>query len=52
MKPFDLTHKARADLRTIAIFTKEHWGIEQRNVYIKQFDDTFHRPQTFMTPDF
>ena len=42
MKPFDLTRKARADLRAIAIFTEEQWGVEQRNVYIKQFDDTFH----------
>ena len=42
MKPFDLTRKARADLRVIAIFTEEQWGVEQRNLYIKQFDDTFH----------
>ncbi len=42
MKPFDLTRKARADLRAIAIFTEEQWGVEQRNLYIKQFDDTFH----------
>lgn len=42
MKPFDLTCKARADLRAIAIFTEEQWGVEQRNLYIKQFDDTFH----------
>lgn len=41
MKPFDLTRKARADLRAIAIFTEEQWGVEQRNLYIKQFDDTF-----------
>jgi toxin ParE1/3/4 len=42
MKPFDLTRKARADLRAIAIFTEEQWGVEQRNLYIKQFDDIFH----------
>jgi toxin ParE1/3/4 len=42
MKRFDLTRKARADLRDIAIFTAERWGVEQRNLYIKQFDDTFH----------
>ncbi len=42
MKPFVLTHKAKADLRAIAIFTEERWGVEQRNVYIKQFDDAFH----------
>lgn len=41
MKPFALTHRAKADLRAIAIFTEEQWGIEQRNLYIKQFDDAF-----------
>jgi toxin ParE1/3/4 len=42
MKGFALTDKAKADLRAIAIFTEEHWGKEQRNLYIKQFDDVFH----------
>lgn len=42
MKPFVLTRKAKADLYAIAIFTEEHWGREQRNLYIKQFDDVFH----------
>lgn len=42
MRPFGLTHKAKADLRAIAIFTEERWGIEQRNTYIRQFDETFH----------
>lgn len=41
MKPFVLTRKAKADLYAIAIFTEEHWGKEQRNLYIKQFDDAF-----------
>lgn len=41
MKPFALTRKARADLRAIAIYTEKQWGFEQRNTYIKQFDDTF-----------
>jgi plasmid stabilization system protein ParE len=26
MRPFDLTRKALADLRAIAIFTEERWG--------------------------
>lgn len=43
MKLFDLTRKARTDLRDIAIFTAERWSVEQRNVYIKQLDDTFYR---------
>ena len=42
MRPFDLTRKALADLRAIAIFTEERWGVVQRNTYIKQFDDAFH----------
>jgi toxin ParE1/3/4 len=39
---FALTEKAKADLRAVAIFTEERWGKEQRNLYIKQFDDGFH----------
>jgi toxin ParE1/3/4 len=42
VKTFALTSKAKADLRAIAIFTEERWGKEQRNLYIKQFDDAFH----------
>lgn len=42
MKTFALTSKAKADLRAIAIFTEERWEKEQRNLYIKQFDDAFH----------
>lgn len=42
MKPFVLTTQAKADLKTIARFTEKHWGRQQRNHYIKQFDDTFH----------
>jgi toxin ParE1/3/4 len=42
MKPFALTVKAQSDLRAIAIFTEKKWGRAQRNIYIKQFDDSFH----------
>jgi len=42
MKVFSLTNKAKADLRDIALFTQKNWGKEQRNLYIKQFDDAFH----------
>ncbi|CSC96856.1 Plasmid stabilization element ParE%2C putative [Vibrio cholerae] len=41
MKPFNLTVAAKADLRDIALFTQRRWGKEQRNVYLKQFDDSF-----------
>jgi toxin ParE1/3/4 len=30
-------------LRAIAIFTEERWGVVQRNLYIKQFDEVFHK---------
>ena len=39
---FVLTNRAMADLQAIALFTEERWGKEQRNLYIKQFDDAFH----------
>lgn len=41
MKPFQLTNKAKSDLKEIARFTSRRWGNEQRNVYLKQFDDSF-----------
>jgi toxin ParE1/3/4 len=43
MKPFSLTQTAKSDLRAIAIFTEERWGVAQRNHYIKQFDNAFNR---------
>ena len=42
MKSFTLTHKARADIKSIFIYTQKKWGREQRKIYAKQFDDTFH----------
>jgi len=42
MNVFALTRRARADLKSIAKFTEKCWGREQRCIYIKQFDDTFH----------
>lgn len=41
MKPFTLTIAAKTDLRNIALFTQRRWGKGQRNLYVKQFDDTF-----------
>lgn len=42
MKPFVLTNTAKADLKNIALYTQHEWGREQRNTYVKQFDDAFH----------
>jgi toxin ParE1/3/4 len=41
MKPFNLTVAAKTDLRDIALFTQRLWGKEQRNIFLKQFDDSF-----------
>ena len=42
MSTFTLTQRAKADLKSIAKFTENRWGREQRYIYIKQFDNTFH----------
>ncbi|WP_219701768.1 type II toxin-antitoxin system RelE/ParE family toxin [Marinomonas lutimaris] len=41
MKLFRLTIKAKSDLKDIAVFTSRRWGREQRNIYLKQFDESF-----------
>ena len=41
MRPFKLTVLAKADLKDIALFTQRKWGRDQRNIYLKQFDDSF-----------
>ena len=56
MGAFTLTSKAKADLKSIAIYTQRKWGKEQRKIYIRQFDDTFHmlseNPKTGTECDF
>ena len=42
MSSFSLTLRAKNDLKAIARFTENRWGKMQRNIYIKQFDDSFH----------
>lgn len=42
MQGFRLTTKAKADLKSIAIYTQKTWGREQRNRYLTQLDETFH----------
>lgn len=42
MNTFTLTQRAKTDLKSIARFTENRWGREQRYKYIKQFDDTFN----------
>ena len=42
MSSFKLTNKAKVDLVKIAKYTEAQWGREQRNLYLKQFDNAFH----------
>jgi toxin ParE1/3/4 len=41
MKQFLLTNAAKKDLKAIVKYTEKKWGRQQRNIYLKQFDDTF-----------
>lgn len=43
MNSFKLTKMALRDLRNIAKYTENRWNRSQRDIYIKQFDDTFHK---------
>ena len=42
MSGFELTKSAQADLKSIAKFTQELWGVRQRNTYLKEVDQVFH----------
>jgi len=41
MAAYRLTNKAEHDLLSIGRFTLKHWGVTQRNFYIKQLDACF-----------
>jgi toxin ParE1/3/4 len=41
MSTFTLTNKAVADLKDIGRYTLEHWGREQRNLYLRMLDESF-----------
>lgn len=41
MSKFVVSKLAKEDLKSTARFTEKKWGREQRNFYLKQFDDTF-----------
>lgn len=42
MTNFQLSRKAKADLKSIALYTEREWGRDQRNHYVLQFDQCFH----------
>ena len=41
MSSFELTRSAQADLKSIAKFTQERWGVRQRNTYLREIDQVF-----------
>jgi toxin ParE1/3/4 len=41
MRSFELTKAALEDLKSIARFTEERWGVRQRNTYLKEVDQVF-----------
>ena len=42
MSTFDLSKAALADLKSIATYTHDRWGVRQRNTYLKAIDRVFH----------
>ena len=42
MGTFVLTRAAKSDLKSIAAYTQRMWGKEQRRIYLRQFDNSFH----------
>ena len=43
MPQFRIKATARKDLKSIAKYTEQTWGHEQRNSYLTKFDQAFHR---------
>jgi len=42
VRQFKLSKKAMQYLKDIAIFTESRWGRAQRNLYLKQIDNSFN----------
>ncbi|MEI6333860.1 MAG: type II toxin-antitoxin system RelE/ParE family toxin [Methylococcaceae bacterium] len=42
MAGFELTNKAKSDLKDIAIYTQNTWGKHQRNIYLTAIDKSFY----------
>jgi toxin ParE1/3/4 len=42
MPTFRISAKAKADLISIARYTEDRWGREQRNSYLAKLDGSFH----------
>ena len=41
MAAFQLTTRAKEDLKSIGLYTKREWGVRQRNIYLNEIDHTF-----------
>ena len=46
MTGFQLTNKAKSDLKDIAIYTQNTWGKRQRNHYLATLDKSFYTLST------
>ncbi|WP_154221964.1 type II toxin-antitoxin system RelE/ParE family toxin [Marinicella rhabdoformis] len=42
MSQFILSGSARSDLKSIASYTQKTWGAQQRRLYLKEIDESFH----------
>jgi len=42
MAGYELTNKAKSDLKEIAIYTQNTWGKRQRNSYLTLLDQSFY----------
>ena len=43
MNSFELSYKAKEDLKNIARYTNQKWGTQKRNQYIKALDECFQQ---------
>lgn len=39
---FELTNKAKSDLKSIGRYTQNTWGKQQRDIYLTSLDKAFH----------
>ncbi|MCJ7603812.1 MAG: type II toxin-antitoxin system RelE/ParE family toxin [Desulfobulbaceae bacterium] len=43
MRTFVLTNRAKYDLQEIGRYTQKTWGRDQRNIYLRMLDLSFHQ---------
>jgi len=42
MTGFEITNKAKSDLKEIGLYTQNTWGKKQRDIYLTTLDKSFH----------